>query len=151
MLVKIIQGVQIMEEPVIQLDQPEVSRQTQKGADAIRQRHALGMTINAVTKTPKGKCKYGLSSVPTFARNDGSSDSYTYDSRQFATAYTLKQLEKLVDQTIRYNAEMGPSHAIELSRIKNRRIRSRFQTKAARERWSVDRLQQEIRDMKLGA
>ena len=140
-----------MEELINQFDPPSISRKTQKGVDAMRQRHALGMTINAVTKTPKGKCKYGLSSVPTFARNDGSSDSYTYDSRQFATAYTLKQLEKLVDQTIRYNAEMGPSHAIELSRIKNRRIRSRFQTKAARERWSVDRLQQEIRDMKLGA
>jgi len=151
MLAKTTEGVQIMEEPINQFDPPSISRKTQKGADAIRQRHALGMAINAVTKTPKGKCKYGLSSVPTFARNDGSSDSYTYDSRQFATAYTLKQLEKLIDQTIRYRAEMGPSHAIELSRIKDRRIRGRLQTKAARERWSVDRLQQEIRDMKLGA
>ena len=124
---------------------PKTSRRTNKAIAELRHRYAFGETINSATRTPEGKSKYGSGLISKFASGDGSSNSYAYDSRQLASAYTPKQLEEAIDVCKRYDAAMGPSHHIELMRVRDCELRDQLGSNAAREKWSVKRLKKEIK------
>ena len=137
-----------MDERTNVLDAPKTSRKTHKTTDAIRERYALGVEANATTKTADGQSKYGFASVPTFARGDGSSDSFIYDSQQFASAYSPEQVEEVIELCEGYDSPFGPSHLFELMRIRHEGMRSRIQVKAICHFWSVNKLKAEIRKLK---
>ncbi len=128
---------------------PKVSRKVQKSIDALDERYQIGQDANRVSRTCRGKSRYGVGAIGRFADRDGSSRSFVYDSRQIASSYSREELDQVIELSKVYNFAVGPSHLIELMRLDpdQRRV---LQENTARGRWPVARLKKEIASLKTG-
>lgn len=131
------------------ISDPEPSRKTKKAIASLHERYEIGLRANEETRTRKGRCKYGTSSVAHFASGDKTSKSLIYDSRQIASRYDRKAFQNLIELIKQHDAPLGPSHVIEFSRVTDDESRHLLEKKAALNHWSVNRLRQEISEIAL--
>ena len=129
-------------------DPAPISRKTRKAILALEDRYDSGSQAIAETRTKSGKAKYRAAAVSNLARKEGASKSFVYDSRQFASSYTREEFDELIKLAEKHNAQLGPSHVVELLRLDDPKQRARVQTKAAENHWSVERLKKEVRKLK---
>jgi len=87
--------------------------------------------------------------VMKVSAREGASPSFTYDSRKLVEMYNVGQIARVVGLMRDHDARFfGPSHLIELMRVKNITQRETLEALAIIEHWSVKRLKKEIKRTK---
>ena len=119
---------------------PKVREAIQK----LRAYYQLGCDVrDADTNNPDRKA-YSKGVSLRFAEELGVSRDFIDKARQFASSYTLKELEDLCRLRRPDGMPMGTSLIVPLLKLKDKKVRRRFQRRAAQEGWTKVRLEQEL-------